>query len=142
MDNNPTPPPQTPVPPPLVLAPPKTPPPRTRSSSGWKVAVVLLAILLALSLLFNARHVLRGLVAVSAARHAGPRLEEAVVEDNDSHNKIAVIPVEGIITGESLGRDGYTMVDYIEDQLKMAGEDSRVKAVVLKVNSPGGEVLA
>jgi protease-4 len=146
MDNNPTPPPtpplqQSPAPPPLLLT-PKTPPPRSRGSSGWKVAVVLLAILLALSLLFNARHVLRGIVAVSAARHVGPRLEESVVEDNNAHDKIAVVPVEGIITGESLGRDGYTMVDYIEDQLKMAGEDNRVKAVVLKVNSPGGEVLA
>jgi protease-4 len=142
MENNPTPPPQQPVPPPLVLAPPKPPPPRNRGSSGWKVAVILLAVLLALSLLFNARHLFRGLMAVSAARHAGPRLEEGVVEDNASHNKIAVIPVEGVITGESLGRDGYTMVDYIEDQLKMAGDDDRVKAVVLKVNSPGGEVLA
>jgi protease-4 len=124
------------------MAPPKTPPPRNRSSSGWKVAVVLLAVLLGLSLLFNARHALRGLMAVSAARHAGPRLEEAVVEDNSSRDKIAIVPVEGIITGESLGRDGYTMVDYIQDQLKMAADDNRVKAVVLKVNSPGGEVLA
>jgi protease-4 len=30
----------------------------------------------------------------------------------------------------------------VEDQLKLAGKDDRVKAVLLKVNSPGGEVLA
>src|SRR6185369_15122333 len=36
----------------------------------------------------------------------------------------------------------YGMVDYIKDQLKSAAQDDRIKAVVLKVNSPGGEVLA
>jgi protease-4 len=34
------------------------------------------------------------------------------------------------------------MVDVIKAQLKEAEEDSRVKAVILKVDSPGGEVLA
>jgi protease-4 len=34
------------------------------------------------------------------------------------------------------------MVDVIEDQLKLAAKDSNVKAVILKVDSPGGEVLA
>lgn len=34
------------------------------------------------------------------------------------------------------------MVYLIEDQLKMAARDARVKAVVLTVNSPGGEVMA
>ena len=34
------------------------------------------------------------------------------------------------------------MVDVIKAQLKRAEEDDRVKAVILKVDSPGGEVLA
>jgi protease-4 len=34
------------------------------------------------------------------------------------------------------------MVDYIRDQLKVAEKDEKVKAVLLKVNSPGGEVMA
>ena len=34
------------------------------------------------------------------------------------------------------------MVELIDDQLKMAARDSAVKAVVLKVDSPGGEVMA
>jgi protease IV len=34
------------------------------------------------------------------------------------------------------------MVDSIEDQLKIAGKDPNVRAVVLKIDSPGGEVLA
>ena len=35
-----------------------------------------------------------------------------------------------------------TMVDFINEQLKMAGQDKEVKAVILKINSPGGEVMA
>ena len=34
------------------------------------------------------------------------------------------------------------MVEYIRDQLELAQKDDAVKAVILKVNSPGGEVLA
>jgi protease-4 len=34
------------------------------------------------------------------------------------------------------------MVEVIKDQLKLAGKDSDVKAVILKIDSPGGEVLA
>ena len=34
------------------------------------------------------------------------------------------------------------MVDLVEEQLRRASHDKSVKAVILKVNSPGGEVLA
>src|SRR5262245_15714229 len=34
------------------------------------------------------------------------------------------------------------MVEFIQDQFKFAARDSRFKAVLLKVDSPGGEVLA
>jgi protease-4 len=34
------------------------------------------------------------------------------------------------------------MVELIEDELKMAARDTAVRAVILKVDSPGGEVLA
>jgi protease-4 len=37
---------------------------------------------------------------------------------------------------------GFSMVDVVEEQLKRAENDKSVKAVLLKVNSPGGEVLA
>jgi protease-4 len=39
-------------------------------------------------------------------------------------------------------RSGVDMVRIIKDQLLMAERDSDVKAVILKINSPGGEVLA
>ena len=71
----------------------------------------------------------------------GPRLQEVWIKDNNSRNKIAVIPVEGVITSQGVRR-GANMVEVIEEQFKRAAEDKSVKAVILKVNSPGGEVLA
>ena len=56
--------------------------------------------------------------------------------------KIAVIEVDGIITGRAIDQGGYSIVDVIKAQLKRAEEDDKVKAVILKVDSPGGEVLA
>src|SRR5436190_21770996 len=106
MDNTlpPSPPPipPTPPPPPLPPTPPYIPqrivPPR-RVGRGWKIAVLVLAILLGISLIWNAQHMFEGVMPESfAPRKAGPALEEAVVEYNHSANKIAVVPVEGIIT--------------------------------------------
>jgi len=140
-------PPVPPVPPPLIPPPPRLavpPTPPRRTGGGWKVATIILACLLAITLVLNPLHVLRLLVKGAAAptRTAGPKLEEAVVEDNDSPNKIAIMSVEGVITSDLLEHGNYGMVEFIKDQLKSAADDDRVKAVVLKVNSPGGEVLA
>lgn len=74
-------------------------------------------------------------------RGGQPRLEEIVLEDNGAPVKIAVVEIEGIIS-DTVVRGGRTMVEVIEAQLKRAANDDRVKAVILKVNSPGGEALA
>ena len=115
-----------------------------RTGRGWKVAVLVLAILLGISLIWNAQHLFDGFMsdAFVPARRAGPVLEEAVVEYNHSLNKIAVVPVEGIISSEGIDGRNYSLVEYIRDQLELAQKDEAVKAVILKVNSPGGEVLA
>ena len=70
------------------------------------------------------------------------QLEEIYIERKDSENKIAVIEVQGVITSADGDHSGMNMVESIKEQLKSANRDSAVKAVVLKVNSPGGEVLA
>ena len=64
------------------------------------------------------------------------------MEGAGANDKIAVVPVEGMISSAPWDPAGRSMVDVIEDQLKLAGKDARVKAVVLKIDSPGGEVLA
>jgi len=107
------------------------------------VAIVLL-VLLGFSLLGNLSHFLSNLVPVKVVRTntIGPRLEEVSLEDNGAASKIAVVEIEGIITDRLLDQGGYNMVDVIKAQLKRAEEDDKVKAVILKVDSPGGEVLA
>jgi len=77
----------------------------------------------------------------STSREVGPKLDEAILEDNKSHNKIAVITVDGLITDQN-DEDGNNMVDLIKAQLDRADDDDHVKAVILKVDSPGGEVMA
>lgn len=80
---------------------------------------------------------------VGKVAHQGKQgLEEVVLEDNESGNKLAVIEVQGVITGEPVDHSGRTMVTMIKDQLDRAEEDDAVKGVLLKVDSPGGEVLA
>ena len=110
---------------------------------------IILLCLLGLSILVIlsqfASRVMRGggrARAVASANYAGPRLDEAIVEENGGTSKIAVVDVKGIITSSPVNQQGYSMVDIIKAQFDRARDDRRVKAVILNVDSPGGEVLA
>ncbi len=62
-------------------------------------------------------------------------------EQNSSENKIAIVNVEGtIVTGEA----SYNVAgsDTIVKNIRNAIKDTSVKALVLRVNSPGGDVWA
>jgi protease-4 len=133
-------------PPPPVITPP--PPAKPRKGWGWMIFAIILLVVLMFSLLINftqfISHALsfnRGFTS-GVTRDVGPRLEECLLKDNDAHNKIAVVTVNGIITGHATDQAGNNMVDVIQAQLDRAKEDERVKAVILKVDSPGGEVMA
>jgi len=136
---SPTPPPVPPVytPPPQPHA---TPARREKKGAGWKIATVILALALVGLLALQVVGVVFA-AAMGPAGSAGPRMKEFTVEDNAAPFKIAVIPVEGIIMGDN---DPATrgMARSVEQKLKRAAQDDRVKAVILRVNSPGGEVLA
>ena len=141
-----------PPPPPPIATPPiiTAPAPKPRRNIGWIICAVILLVLLAFSLVGNfAQAISRNLPTgfdrsfkPRALREAGPRLDEITIKDNDAHNKIAVITVDGIITSHQVDQGGNSMVDVIRAQLARAADDSRVKAVILKVDSPGGEVMA
>ena len=61
--------------------------------------------------------------------------------ENTSKNKIAVVNVEGaIMTGEVAF--GVAGSDTIVDNIQSATQDESIKALVLRVNSPGGDVWA
>ncbi len=144
------------VPPPLnpppVISPP--PPAKPRKSRGWMITSIILSLLLVFCvLIIFAQFVLRSLSSgmgsglrsgfrTSSMRDVGPRLDECLIEDNGARRKIAVITVDGIITSQAEDPAGNTMVDVLKAQFDRAKDDDRVKAVILKVDSPGGEVLA
>jgi protease-4 len=123
---------------------PMAPAPKPRKSWGWMILALVLLLMLGVSVLFNIGQLFSGLSTIPTTRHqlGGPRLQEVLIENNDAAAKIAVVPIEGIITGDPIDGTGFSMVDVVSAQLNRAENDHRVKAVVLRVDSPGGEVLA
>jgi protease-4 len=130
--------------PPLYQA-SQSPPPRRRW--GWIVYAVIITLFLFLSVLanlalfgfwFGKGH--GGGLSVSQRS----RYEEQFVDgEEDAKDKIAVIYVSGVISSseDSAAGEGGMVAD-IEDQLQQAVDDKHVKAIILRINSPGGEVVA
>lgn len=108
----------------------------------------LLAVFLALcaSVFFNIvllAFVGAGEAETMAAKRLTPRLNEVTIAHGASGaGKIAVIPIQGIIHTDDQTEWGTSMVDSIKEALNTALDDDEVKAVVLAVDSPGGEVTA
>ena len=73
-----------------------------------------------------------------------PRFNEMILErgTRGSANKIAVISLRGLISTGVAGNVGESMVDDLRWELEQARNDDNVRAVVLEVDSPGGEVTA
>ncbi len=107
-----------------------SPPPR-RSRAGVWIALVLLAIA-------GLGVVMVGAVAVAAlanlAAAPGERRvrEEFFSHDRDARRKVAIITLEGIIMDETDG--------FVKRQIDRARDDEQVKAIVLRIDSPGGTV--
>lgn len=112
------------------------------------VFAIILLVLLLVSLFGNFTQFISRAFAFNTgfgggpSQEIGPNLEECVLKNNHASSKIAVIPVDGVISEASVDQAGNSMVDIIRAQLNRAKKDTRVKAVILRVNSPGGEVMA
>ena len=94
-----------------------------------------------------------GLLAAVGAKGAGglagvkvlrPKVfeERVLVDGTDSSAKVAVIPLDGVISFGEKGSLGDSMVEDFKDALQQAENDRQVRAVVLQVDSPGGEITA
>lgn len=119
------------------------PPPPRRPSSAWRWVAIIAIILLGVSLVANMSHLGKFLnVAEPRSMDRSRHLEEVYVERKSSSEKILVVDVQGIITGGNLDGGSMGMVEFISEQLKVAAKDDDIKGVLLKVDSPGGEVLA
>jgi len=73
-----------------------------------------------------------------------PRFREILLQRGarGSFDKIAVITMRGLISSSLPGSVTDSMVDDMRAALQQARDDSRVKAIVLEIDSPGGEVTA
>jgi protease-4 len=138
-------PPPPPVAPPPVIAPL---PPRPAKSRGWMVFAIILMVVVffcvvTIFVLLGSRalNISNSSFSPGMDHEAGPQLQEATLKDNDASDKIAVISVNGIISSQA-DQAGNTLVDVIKAELNEAKKDNHVKAVILKVDSPGGEVMA
>jgi protease-4 len=115
---------------------------RRMKKSGCAIVVLFLG--LCLSLFVNGV-LLLGLGARSSAglRTEPPQtFEEQILLEGSGEGKIAVIPLDGIIGYAASNALGNEMVDDLKAALRQAEEDSSVRAVVISVDSPGGEVTA
>ncbi len=108
------------------------------------VFALILLVLLGISFLGNLRNMIAGMLSLGPGGDASGelQLQETVVEDNHSGIKIAIVDVDGLIFGGYVGSGSLSPVEVIAQQLKRARRDPQVKAVLLRINSPGGEVLA
>ena len=100
---------------------------------------VFIVFLLCLSILFNALFLIGGAVNVAMGENT---FHEVLIKKpaQDVKSKIAVIRLDGLITGGEGGTQ--SPVDIIKTELKQAIADGDVRAIVLAIDSPGGEVTA
>jgi protease-4 len=73
-----------------------------------------------------------------------PRFREILLQRGarTTTDKVAVITMRGLISSSLPGTVSDSMVDDMRAALQQARDDSRVKAIVLEIDSPGGEVTA
>lgn len=108
---------------------------------------IFLFVVLCVSVLLNF-----GMAAAAARRFGGgardeerlPRFRETILQRgaHASSDKVAVIVLRGLISSSIPGGIGDSMVEDMRVALEQAREDDHVRAVVLEIDSPGGEVTA
>jgi protease-4 len=107
--------------------------PKKKKGSGWKV---FFGVVLVLSILANGFMLLAMVGMGVAFAGSGGSVDDGLVEKilvkGPRANKIAVINLEGVINGE--------MSVWVQKQLKKAEDDNNVKALIVRIASPGGGV--
>lgn len=142
-------------PPPPVYFPPPPPPPKSNGCLWAFVVVLVLALLGSLFVNFilaagRGVDAMSSIASVEMGSTVKPKrkFHESLEQEGDrkSRDRIVRIDLEGIIMSGSMGEGlfsaGMPMVEMLKRSLEQAVKDKNVKAIVLRVNSPGGEVTA
>jgi protease IV len=107
---------------------------------------IFLFIALCASLFVNFVLMIAAFQRVGGTREAEPipRFREILLQKGAraTTDRIAVITMRGLISSSIPGNVSDSMVDDLRAALQQAREDHRVKAIVLEIDSPGGEVTA
>jgi len=101
----------------------------------WIVLLIVLAV-------FTAGVIVEGAYGNGSAwANDRPEWEETVVS-GEGDSKIVQLFVTGVISGEQTAAGRPPLTERLAEQLRHIEEDPQVKAVVLRIDSPGGEVVA
>ena len=106
---------------------PYAPQPQRRRSWVWVVVAIM-----ALAVIFGSCALLAAIGSIGSSTSGTTA---------GLGSAIGVIPIDGEIAGTASGAGVVTPQDFL-DELQRAEKDSRVKAIVLRVDSPGGTVAA
>jgi protease IV len=117
----------------LNRVPSPNPAQQTSKGSGWRI---FWGIITALSMLGNVMLFLMligvGLVAFTGSSGTGTKFTEEVIESGPRTSKIAIVSIDGIIDAKQ--------AQEVYWQLKEARDDKAVKAIIVRVDSPGGTI--
>ncbi|MFZ5805665.1 MAG: signal peptide peptidase SppA [Verrucomicrobiota bacterium] len=106
----------------------------------WMLGAALLFILqISLAANFLLVGVVLGLASIGGTSSFDEQLFDG---KSGADRKVAIIDLRGVISYEVPGASGRPMMDDMLEQLKQAQEDEDVAAIVLNVDSPGGEITA
>ena len=113
-----------------------SPSPPTPEPSRWRLRLGCLPVVFVLSVLLNVAVVLIYLGVIANPLESAPDAlrERFLLGDPDAKDKVAVVRVSGILTEAG--------IQFPIRQLEAAAKDKTVKAVVLRVDTPGGTVFA
>src|SRR5438876_313787 len=107
--------------------------PQSARSIRWKWSLTLFPLAL----------ITAGCINVSLFPQPMPLREKTV--QGTAADKILLMDISGVISekgSDSLLGEPEELIARIKEQLTLAGEDSRIKALLLRINSPGGTVTA
>ena len=92
----------------------------------FNIGAALVLIIVCAGVLFNSHF--------GSSGSEGILTEKVLAGNETAKEKVAVIQLDGVIMEGTL--------NYVHKQIEQAGKDKQVKAVVLRINSPGGSITA